>query len=140
MVKTDKKKAEKSDLRLRLEKSSEGMFYLSETDAEIAPFFGGPAEVVTLEALLKEQRIKNTGQVEERSFDEFFSRLTKISDWFGATEKANANRFGELKRLLQKNLKDLKVFRIGKIRIDIYVVGIDKDGNLAGIKTMAVET
>jgi hypothetical protein len=42
--------------------------------------------------------------------------------------------------LLEENLADLTVFRIGSIRIDIYVVGLDADGNLAGIKTKAVET
>ena len=116
------------------------MFYLSETDAEIRPFFGGPAEAATLDAFLNEHGAEYRDQIEEISFCQFFSRLTKINDWFGPKEEANANRFGELKRLFETNFKDLKVFRIGKIRIDIYVVGIDNEGNLAGIKTMAVET
>ncbi len=42
--------------------------------------------------------------------------------------------------LLENNLKGLKVFKIGKIQLDVYVVGIDAEGKLTGIKTNAVET
>jgi hypothetical protein len=41
---------------------------------------------------------------------------------------------------LKENLRDLKVYRIGRIEIDIYVIGIDSQNNLMGIKTKAVET
>jgi len=45
-----------------------------------------------------------------------------------------------LKILLEKKLKELKVFKIGKIQLDIYVVGLDAESNLTGIQTKAVET
>lgn len=140
MAGIDQKKTGKRHLGLEIETACEGMFYLSETDAGIFPFFGGPVEPVTLDALLKELEITDRQQVEEISFDGFFLRLTKINDWFGVAEKENANRFEALKKLLENNLDELTVFRIGQIRIDIYVLGIDKDGNLAGIRTAAVET
>ncbi len=78
--------------------------------------------------------------VEERDFAEFFKRLTEIQDWFGDEEKATAQKFAELKDLLERNLRDLKVFKIGKIQIDVYVVGLEAENNLLGIKTKAVET
>jgi len=34
----------------------------------------------------------------------------------------------------------VKVFKIGDVQIDIYVVGIGSNGNLAGVVTKAVET
>ncbi len=43
-------------------------------------------------------------------------------------------------RTEEKNLRDLKVFKIGKIQIDVYVVGLDAEDNLLGIETKAVET
>jgi hypothetical protein len=45
-----------------------------------------------------------------------------------------------LQKLLEENLEDLIVLRTGRIQIDIYVVGLDAAGNLAGIQTKAVET
>lgn len=140
MTKIDRKSKKRGDLRLAIEKATEGMFYLSETDAEISPFFGGPVETTTLNTILRQHEIENMNWVEEVSFDFFFPRLTQIKDWFGDKERENAVQFGHLKKLLETNLTDLKVYRIGKIRIDIYVVGIDDEGNLAGVKTMAVET
>ncbi len=43
-------------------------------------------------------------------------------------------------RTNEKNLRNLKVFKVGKIQLDIYVVGLDAENRLLGIKTKAVET
>jgi Nuclease A inhibitor-like protein len=117
-----------------------GLCYMSETDAEILPFSGSRADTVTKENLLNQIGKPADSPVEERNFIEFFARLTEIKDWFGDEEKAATAKFSALKDLLEKNLKDLKVFKVGKIQIDIYVVGLDANGNLAGIQTKAVET
>ncbi len=45
-----------------------------------------------------------------------------------------------MKDLLEKNLKDLKVFKVGKIQLDVYAVGLDAESNVIGIQTKAVET
>jgi hypothetical protein len=123
-----------------IEKAAEGLYYISETDAEILPFAGSKAESVTKEEFLKQTQNKSDVPVEERNFDDIFQRLTTISDWFGEEEKRKAEKFAELRDLLVKNLKDLKVFVIGKIQVDIYFVGLDAQGNLTGIQTKAVET
>jgi hypothetical protein len=119
-------------------KSTRGLTYLSETDAGIKPYFGGRVQTIEISHLTG----KNDAERKHEKLDpqKFFDRLTKEKDWFGPREKERAKRFTLLKRLLEDNLHDLKVFRIGHIQIDIYVVGIDADGNLAGIKTRAVET
>lgn len=123
-----------------IEKAVEELYYISETDAEIAPFVGTKAESVSNDELLMQTENKSDAPVEERSFDEVFQRLTTISDWFGEEEKRKAERFAELRDLLSEKLKDLKVYVVGKIQVDIYFVGLDAEGNLTGIKTKAVET
>lgn len=132
------KPAEKLSERIR--ETSEGLYYISETDAEISPFAGTKADAVTKENLLRQTGNKPDAPVEERDFAAFFTRLTKIEDWFGEEEKHSAAKFARLKELLERNLKGLRVFKVGRIEIDIYVVGLDAQGNLAGIKTQAVET
>ena len=78
--------------------------------------------------------------MEEVLFGDFFGRLTAIKDWFGETEMSKAKRFLALEKLLEKNLRSLKVFRIGEIQVDIYAVGIGTDDRLIGVTTKAVET
>jgi hypothetical protein len=89
--------------------------------------------------------LKNAGReagakVEEITLEQFFHRATKIEDWYGDEEKESAQKFSDLQKLIETDLKDIKVFRVGEIEIDIYVVGVDADGNLAGLKTTAIET
>ena len=116
------------------------LFYTSETDAEVIPFMGSKADAVTKENLLNQTKNESDAKTEERDFTEFFNQLTATKDWFGKEEKETAAKFTALRDLLKNNLKDLKVFKIGKINIDIYIVGLDAEGVLRGVQTKAVET
>ena len=140
MIKEKEKSTGTERFEKEMREACDGLFYMSETDAEIVPFFGGKAAGRSRESLLENLELKDLSTIEERSFDEFFSRLTKIQDWFIPNEIQNAKQFGRLRQILEDNLTDLTVIRIGRIQIDIYIVGIDIAGNLAGVKTNAVET
>jgi hypothetical protein len=124
----------------QLETACEGLVLISETDGPVTPFLGGPATEVTAQTILQQTGRSLSEPVEERDFDAFFERLTTIRDWYGETEKERAKKFLELYKLLKENLRDRKVFRIGRIRVDIYAVGLYKDGQLTGVSTYAVET
>ncbi len=130
----------KVDLTQQIKNAAEGLWYISETDAEIFPFTGSKADAVTKENLLDQIGKPPDARVEERGFEEMFKRFITIQDWFGDEEKAIAEKFAALKSVLEKNLTDLKVFKVGRIELDIYFVGLDKEGNLAGFQTKAVET
>ena len=124
----------------KVKELSAGLYYISETDAEILPFEGTKAEAVTKEEILSQTKNTPDVFVEERNFAEIFARLTAIQDWFGDDEKAIAEKFSALQKFLEENLKDLKVFKIGKIQLNVYFVGLDAESNLMGIQTKAVET
>ena len=123
-----------------LKKATENLYYMSETDAEIIPFIGQPASAVTKDEVLRQTGKSPDTTVEERDFGQIFERLTKIQDWFGEEETATAEKFAALRKLLLENLKDLKVFKVGQIELEIYFVGLDESGKLVGVKTKAVET
>lgn len=127
-------------LASEIKKAVENLYYMSETDAGIVPFIGNKADSVTAANLISQTQSDEKSKVTEIKFDEFFSNLTKIENWFGDEENRTAQKFSGLKDLLEKNLKDLKVFKIGQIEIDIYIVGLDSQSVLTGIKTSAVET
>ena len=123
-----------------LTQACEGLTYTSETDAPVTPFLGAATDAVTKEIILRQTGPAPETSVEETTFEAFFTRLTAIQDWYGEAEKARGARFAELQTLLEESLRERKVFRIGQIRLDIYAVGIDKDGCLMGVTTKAVET
>ena len=125
---------QKRQLTRTIENLTKGLVYVSETDAPFEVFI-----VVGTEefygGLEKEDR-----PVEEISVDKFFARLVKNQDWHGDKEKEMARKFLKLKDFLDSNLNNLRVFRIGRVQIEIYVVGLDEDSRLVGIKTKATET
>ena len=123
-----------------IERACVGLIYVSETDAPVLAFRGTAADDVTGKVIIQQTGAKEEGLVEEVAFDLFFERLTAEKDWFSDAQKARAKKFLELKELLEENLQKLKVFRIGRIRIDIYIAGLAADGCLMGVKTKAVET
>lgn len=137
-----KKLPEKREKNLvkSLQHLCQGLVYLSETDAEFSVFIGQKTENITKQLILQQTNSSPNIFVEERSFEDFFERLIKIQDWFGTEQKETAKKFSELQKVLRENLIDKKVFRIGKIQIDIYIVGLDAENNLIGVKTKAVET
>jgi hypothetical protein len=129
-----------NNLAEQIKEAAASLYYVSETDAEILPFVGEAAKVISKEEILSQVKGAADSPVEVRNFTEFFARLTEIQDWFGDEEKETARKFAHLKQLLEKNLRDLIVFKVGKIQLDIYVVGLNTENKLAGIKTKAVET
>jgi histidine triad (HIT) family protein len=123
-----------------VKKLSEGLYYISETDAEVLPFAGEPAKAVSAEEIIRQTKAGTDAPVEERVFGEIFARLTAVQEWYGDEEKETAAKFGRLQSFLEQNLKDLKVFKVGAIQVKVYFVGLDRTGRLMGIQTEAVET
>jgi hypothetical protein len=74
------------------------------------------------------------------SLDAFFKDVTTGEDWHDAEEKEEVRKFRELVQTLKKALKDIKVFKAGKVEVDVYIVGRTESGDWAGLKTKVVET
>ena len=135
------KENKNSDTLFReIQRATDGLFYVSETDAPVLAFRGTQVDQLRRDTIIHQLDLKPEPKVEETPFETFFDRLTAVKEWFGETQTAKAKKFLELRKLLEENLRDLTVFRIGEIRLDIYAVGIDEDGVLMGVTTKAVET
>lgn len=113
--------------------------FISETDAEVIPFMAEKPASESLGSYLAALNI-DSSEIEERDFDKFFERLTAEKDWHGPAEKKCTMQFVKLRDVLKKNLDDLRVIKVGRIRLDIYIAGKDEKGRLAGVKTKAIET
>jgi hypothetical protein len=140
MTRGEKKNIKVESFRSGLESACEGLFFISETDSDVVPVFGEKARSHSNEDVLAAVGVSAMKEIAVIDFDRFFSRLTTEREWFDDRQRANAARFKVLKQFLEKELDRLKVFRVGKIHLTIFVLGSGEDGRIAGVKMHAIET
>jgi len=109
--------------------ATKGLTYPSESDASLEPFRRPGTEDDPIRIALA-LRGKN-GPVTEQTAAEFFAELEAGDD---------AARFKKLHTLLTTALSDVRIFRIGNVEIDIYLIGKTKTGDWCGLHTKSVET
>ena len=121
---------------------SSDLMYPSESDEKIEYF---EMELSTDERLSLANFRMNNGirpeiEIEEMDFEKFFAPLIKIEDWFGDDEKKWANDSLKLKQLITNKLKDIKIYKVGKTEIEVYLFGKSEDCKWEGLKTKLIET
>jgi Nuclease A inhibitor-like protein len=117
-----------------LREASQGLLYPSETDAPFEPFSWGKAEGdLTPQKAARLAGVPAGAPVEQQSLADFFKYLT-------ADGAENADKYKKLQQAIGATLSGARVFRIGRVNIDVYIVGKTKDGHWAGLKTRSVET
>lgn len=124
----------------KISRTCDKLVYISEQDAPVTAFLSGRATDETVEHNLQHFTSASDNDLEETDFDVFFKRLIAERDWHGPKETERAKKFRALKSTLEDNLTDLRVFKFGRVRKDIFVVGRDKDNRLLGVRTESVET
>jgi hypothetical protein len=127
-------------LRARIEKICSGLTFISETDEPVELFDPGIGNEISAAELIRAAQKEPDAFVEVQNAYAFLDRLSEMKSWYTEEEIRNAKRFARLRKVLTSELADLKLFRIGSIQIDIFVVGRDTAGNVLGIRTRAVET
>ncbi|HEX2076373.1 MAG TPA: nuclease A inhibitor family protein [Longimicrobium sp.] len=129
-------------LRERLERAAEGLVYSSESDRPFELFFlaGGGDRPPGPQAFARLLGADAGTFVEERDLDHFFARHAETSDPYDLEAQRIRPRYEALRELLRTALHGTTVYRLGKIEVACYVVGGDGHGNLAGLRTVAIET
>ena len=122
-----------------LREATRGLTYMSESDYPFEVFRWDAAEPSHeyLRGLTGEAA---DAPVETRTAANFFRVAASEAEWKSAEELATARRFQSLLRLLEQNLTDLRVYRVGSINIPVYVAGRGQSGNWLGVSTRVVET
>jgi hypothetical protein len=130
-----------SDVRKTLQEATKGLLYSSETDSPIEVIsWNSQAPNVTAKDVLSLAGKETDSPIEEISLDDFFDDLTEEQDWHDDEDRLMVKRFRNLLDVLNKNLTEIHVFRIGETEIDIYVVGRTTESKWEGIKATSVET
>jgi hypothetical protein len=131
--------SELNTARAAIEQAAQGLLYLSENEAPFTfvslgapPAELGPRSFATLAG--------SAGAAEEVALDRFFAGHIENADPGDPVMQGLVPRYRALKAALQEHLAGVRVFRLGKVEIACYAVGITTDGQLAGVSTMAYET
>lgn len=132
----------KSDEQLseELKEATRGLLFMSESDYPFEVVRWEGVEAVSPEHLRRVAAADATATVEERTVADFFRVAAGEPEWKGALELALAKRYQTLSRVLEENLRGVKVYRVGRRNIVVYVVGRSEEGNWLGVSTRVVET
>lgn len=123
-----------------LEQAAAGLLFPSESDYPLTPFrYGGQGEPTAAGLLAAEGKPEETA-VEEIPLEELFDGVTADIEGADEAEKAETERWRALVALLRADLGDLRVYRVGAIDIDVYVLGRHASGEWLGLKTKVIET
>jgi len=124
-----------------LKQSSADLLMMSESDYPFeVVFWTGPLDGLTTQKLLQLTNHPPDSQVEEVDLDYFFRNCAYEKEWHDEQQKQNVKKFQILAQTLKNNLNEIKVYRIGTINIDVYILGKTSSGDLAGLSTKVVET
>jgi hypothetical protein len=129
-----------SGIIAQLQEAAEGLLYPSESDEPFTCFSWQGVRDITVEKLLIITHNKAGTPVEETTLHHFFEGVTNEADWMDEDEIEEARRFQNLKDALLDLLTDIRVFRLGAMDIDVYIVGKTPTGGCAGVQTKVVET
>jgi hypothetical protein len=100
-------------------------------DSTLYPFASFTWEFATQKGALLDLLLDSIGLVETTVLDE---RLIMIDD------QSYFERISALFKLLSQNLMSIRVYRIGVIQNDIYILGIDSNNNFVGVSTISIDT
>ena len=130
------------EILAELGRAAEGLLYMSETDSALEPVRvegeggGGPSGRQLRQLAAKPA----DAPVEITDTKRFFGNAVAEDDWKGEAEIAGARRFQNLVRVLNRELSDLRVYRVGEVQIRAYVLGKSPSGSWLGLSTLLVET
>jgi hypothetical protein len=142
LVRSSKMSKSGSEIIAALKNTSEGLLYMSESDYPFEVFLWSnqAKEDFTTDKLLQQIGCPRDTPVELVDIDDFFDNPTSEKDWHDEAEKETVRKYRHLVEVLKRNLTDIKVYRVGEIEIDVYIVGKTQSGDLALMTTKVIET
>jgi hypothetical protein len=132
--------APRHDPERRLEAAAHGLLFPSESEAPLALYRWPDAAEPSPAALLAREGHPPETPVETTTVEGELGPLTTAAPGADAQDQADAGRWKALVDSLQRELAELRIYRVGRVDIDLYVLGRAPSGAWLGYKTHAVET
>jgi hypothetical protein len=124
----------RSDVIAALRTASEGLLCRSETDEPFTPFSWGRAEAELTPVQVSRLAAAPAGaRIEDKPLAAFIQEQA-------AQDPDDAAQYRQLQQVIDRQLAGARVYRVGSVNIDVYIVGRTGDGEWVGLKSRAVET
>lgn len=131
-----------NELLKNLNDSSKGLLYQTELDYPFEIFIFNDTKRTSINKANMLNLMKGSPEdyIEDFDFDFLFSTPTLDQDWHTDVDKKRVARFRNLVSVIKNSLTEIRVFRKGKIYIDVYITGRAPSGNITVISTKQMQT
>ncbi|MGV3504078.1 MAG: nuclease A inhibitor family protein [Adhaeribacter sp.] len=118
-----------------------GLMFISESDYPLEPVVVASAQAASVPAaLLQHLGLPPETPVQEQELGYFLRNHTRQDPGFPQEKQQRAQKFAFLQQVLEQELRDLQVYRVGTTQVQAFILGRDARGQLSGLKTTLIET
>ena len=121
-----------------LETATEDLFWFSESEYPFKVFYWHNADF-SIDALLQRYNYPPETKIVVKDWQSFFANAIEEKDWYNETEIAETKRYQNLVNLITQNLKTIRVYLLGEVEIDVYILG-ETESAIVGLITKAIAT
>ena len=121
-----------------LETATEDLFWFSESEYPFKVFYWHNADF-GIDALLQRYNYPPETKIVVKDWQSFFANAIEEKDWYNETEIAETKRYQNLVNLITQNLKTIRVYLLGEVEIDVYILG-ETESAIVGLITKAIAT
>jgi len=120
----------------------EGLLWMSESDYPLGTVCFPKSSLWPFTKAQMQKQIGESPAVPSsvRSVTQLFGWVSNALTGSDRDERARAERFNNLRRILEENLKALRAYSFGEIDQDLLILGETKEGRICGVVTRIVET
>lgn len=127
------------ELVTQLESASQDLLWSSEAEYPLEVFYWHNNNFDE-HTLLKLRNYPAKTKVAIQEFSSFFDSVTKLQSWHNEAEQLEVKKYQAIANLIAENLTDVRVYLLGEVEIDVYILGKTKHRAIAGLTTKIVQT
>lgn len=127
------------ELIQKLELATVDLLWLSEAEYPFQVYYWQDAANFAQKALLPHNNSPEI-KIAIQEFHSFFASVTKEQTWHNEEEKKEIKRYQALVDLMAENLTDIRVYLLGQVEIDVYILGETANKAIAGLTTKMITT
>ena len=130
------------ELRNELKPLYDGLLMRSETDSPFEfYYFENPKDLpLDTDTVAKLAGKSNGAEIKTEELSYFLRNMVRLYPEDNDARKQEADRFILLQQRLQELLQNVQVFKADEISITAYILGQLPNGDIAGLRTVVVET
>ncbi|MEM6612796.1 MAG: nuclease A inhibitor family protein [Cyanobacteria bacterium P01_C01_bin.72] len=124
----------------KLQTAIENLLWFSEAEYPWQIYYWHDANIFSENILRQQNGYGTSTKIAVQELNAFFAPATRQEAWHNEAEQIEVRRYLALVDLLKTSLSNLRVYWLGDVEFDIYVVGETSHRAIAGLVTKAVAT